>query len=485
MGTKADDFLDATPDTADQFLDSPAGSATAASKGLSWDQLLRIGLGAVDPLSAGVAENALSLGNGMLAMPVNEAVKGYREMTDQPAGADVIPTYQPKTEAGQAIQQGIGTIMSPIGKVLDSATGVNSPDAPHRATGHFINAAAGVLPGIDYAKGVVSSGAAAANALRSTADIKAASQAAYRSAKSGSGIVAQQSLGDFAQDVQNMLTSEGVRPSSHPETMKAFDEITADATQPGVAGQSLTGVDSLRKTLSAFRSNAKPGSMDARTTGMILDKYDDYVANLDKSDLVGGVGNADETAKDFAQAQKDWATLKSSTAIDKAIEKAADATSNFTQAGSDNALRLQFKALKNSPEFDRFSPDEQAAITRVVRGDTTQKILTLASKLSPRGVVGGAASAIIGNLLGGPMGVVGTMAGGELARRLADARRLAAANRVSALVRSGGQIPQAPPVAISGEALAPALVLGQQQSQGVPPSMLDSLVRRYGLQAVP
>ena len=116
----------------------------------------------------------------------------------------------------------------------------------------------------------------------------------------------------------------------------------------------------------------------------------------------------------------------------------------------ENALRTEFTQIAMNPKKLRgFTEAEQDAIRRVVDGSLTEKGLRLAGKFAVRGPVSGVANIMTGVATGNPVTPAVTALIGEVGKRSAEAMRMRSANLVDALIRSGGNLPQA-------QALSPA-----------------------------
>lgn len=395
---------------------------------------VRSALGSVGRGIVGAGDAALGMAAGMLTTPVNEIARGMENaLFERDVGDEALPTYQPKTPEGQAITRGIGTVLSPVNKAIDWGAQTDNPDPAIRATGHLIKAAIGLLP----LKAPIGKRLTRPK-VPTIPELRASSQAAYAAAEKGSGVVSQNSLANVANNVQQILANEGVDATLHPATMAGLNRLMDEATRPGIAGHSLKGLEIQRRVLSAAESAAKAGSDDARLAGKMVDEFDDFVDNLTPKDLVGGVGTADVAAKNYATARAEWAKMRKAETIEGLMERAKNASPTYTQAGYENALRIEFKNLANNPRrFRYFTNDEKAAILRVVRGTVPQNTLRLGGKLAVRGPISGGITIGGGMALGGPAGAAALAGVGEASKLAATLMRIRDANRVSEMVRLG------------------------------------------------
>jgi hypothetical protein len=161
--------------------------------------------------------------------------------------------------------------------------------------------------------------------------------------------------------------------------------------------------------------------------------------------------------------------------MDRAEELADIRASQFTQSGSENALRTEFRQLDR--DIARGStrglrPDQIAAVQDVSRGTAATNAARQVGKMAPRGVVSagltGGVPFMVGTAIGGPgLGATlagGTMATGILGQSLATLLQRNAAARASAAMRQA--VPLNLPPRMSGIlGMIPALA-GQATTQG-------------------
>lgn len=392
----------------------------------------------------GAGEAALSIGTGMITAPINEALAGGvdfmsqgipGERTGRDVMANPVRNYQPHTETGKSIIEGIGKVLAPVGKAIEWATDTENPDPAVRATGHFMNAAASALPGVGLLKRANVARKVSSAPAPTRAAIKSASQQAYAAAERTGEILPQSSYSGFIPKVEGMLAGEGADTALHPKTFTALNRLYEEATKPGVHGFSPKGAETTRKVLSNAETEAMassaPGQMssDARLAGMLLDEFDDFVESQMPNTTASG-----KAAREL------WARNLKAQEIERVFERAKNQAGQFSVSGMENALRTQFKSLADNPRrFDRYSADEKAAIRQVVRGGPVQNALRMAGKLAPTGAVPAVVSLLAESALPGS-GLVVAATGG-VARLGAAVTRKAAANRVDEMVRRGGKNP--------------------------------------------
>lgn len=397
-----------------------------------------------DPLGAdrsawegakGIGDLGLSMMSGMVTSPINHARSAWAEYHDQPPPSP-ITGYQTKSEVGQKAGAKLGELLAPIASAIDSATGVNASDAPHRATGHILAGLLDLAPGADVARRFMAAGKAKAALIPTTDAIRQESRTAYDAAKNSGELLPQSAYGQVVPKVEQMLAGEGFDADLHPKTQAALNRLYEDSTRPGIHAFSPIGAENTRKVLlnaeNEAMASSKPGtvSSDARLASKVVDEYDDF---LDQ--------NMPATTQAGKEARSKWANYRKSQDIEALIESAKNQAGGFTQSGMENALRTKFKQLADNPRrFGRFSPDEQAAILKVARNDSLIAGLRQLGKLSPlHGGIPATMELLAALANPASAGAVGTVAGlGITGRMLSEALRKSRANSVSDLVRVGG-----------------------------------------------
>lgn len=253
-------------------------------------------------------------------------------------------------------------------------------------------------------------------------EIKAAKNAAYDAADASAQIVPIQRIGEAIPKIETMLRDEAFDPVANPMTARALDTLYEDATNPLTYGQTLKGVESIRRRLLNFQNTAKFGSPDARLMSKVVDEFDDTLDEL----------------VPYGEARSLYHTLRKAQDIEALFEKARNAAGGYTQSGFENTLRIQFKQLAdNAKRFNRFNPEERAAILKVVRGGPIQSVIRFFGKFAARGPVSAMATGLLGNAIGGPGGAMALGTLGEGAKFASGQMRATAAENVSELVRSG------------------------------------------------
>lgn len=372
--------------------------------------------------------------------------------------------------APAAFIPGVNTVVG--GTLLGGALGAVQPtEKPWERT---INTATGAAIGgvTNYVGNRIARGAAPPNRAPSIEELEAAKNAAYQIAENSNEVVTQTSLAPVIPKVENVLRSRGYRPGNHPAAKESLDALYEDLTQPGIYGQTFRGVEGLRRQLLGSVRAAR-NREDAAMAQAVLDEFDDVF-----DAAAPALSEKAHTAREL------FHRLRKAEDIQLLFEKATNAAQGQNQAGFDNTLRLQFKSLAdNQKRFNRFSPEERAAILKVVRGGPVQSLVRFFGRFATRGPVSAMATGIIGNAIGGPSGAVALGALGEGSRAVAGGMRTGAANNVSELVRRGASAPLVGNGAIAQTGLLPPVAIGTANALAFrpPANALNERERRNAL----
>lgn len=261
--------------------------------------------------------------------------------------------------------------------------------------------------------------------------IKGASQAAYKMADDAGVVVAPQAIQRTAQKLIQDATNAGFLPKIHPKVNAALEQIV----EASGTALPLDRLELSRRVLGSAAKSMEPD--ERRIASQLIDKFDSEIENLGIDDILSGdLGAATEA---LTQARSLWSRNRKAEMIEEAVTK-ADRRSASTGSGgnTDNAIRQNIRAILDNPKKVRgFTPDERAALEKVVRGGPVQNALRLVGKLSPQGS-GLMAALGIGGAAINPMLAVPALAG-ALAKPTATALTHKNVDLASALVRSGGR----------------------------------------------
>lgn len=306
----------------------------------------------------------------------------------------------------------------------------------------------GVTGGITGAVGSIGASRQAQSAIPSVDDLRAAGQAAFDQADQAGVIFSPKAVDRLKMDVGKKLVDIGYDPALQPGAAPIVKRITE------LEGQNvtLTGLNSLRKVAS---NGYIPGNKsNNKAVSEIINAIDDLVTNPKTSEVLAGdtqaASQALKTARDL------WSRLSKAEQVAYAIQKAELRAASTGSGGNvDNATRQNLRRILENPRG--FTKAEQDALRKVVTGTPTQNALRLAGKLSPSGNGLMAALGIGGTMVNPAIGLASL--GGMGAKAVADGMTQQNARILDALIRSGGQMPNAPISAIRA-AIADALIRG-------------------------
>jgi hypothetical protein len=315
--------------------------------------------------------------------------------------------YQPQTQSGRAMTGGAGALTRPVGDILEwgGKTVGNALDyvpGVSREAGQEAGAATVDALGLaSTVRGLMKAPASQApkrqtQPIPSTAELKAAKDAAYARANSAGVVVRPDSFAKFTDDVSAELTKLHLNEKLHPGTAAALDELNGTAKRG--AALTLEELDQLRQIV----RDAPKGKADGRLGGMIVKRLDSYIDNLKGKDLVAG--DAPEASAALKQARDLNRRMSNSAMFDELLRKAGiQATAKFTQAGEEHAVRSEFKKLAlNTKAMQKFTTIERAAIEKVAKGGSFENAMRDLGKFDPlQGGMASMVSAVTGGSLGG------------------------------------------------------------------------------------
>jgi hypothetical protein len=215
------------------------------------------------------------------------------------------------------------------------------------------------------------------------------------------------------KSIETELKLEGYRdlPNNAPGTFGAIKELI----EPAGKNATITDIDSVRKVL----NNVSGSKSDMKAATLAKERIDEYLSNIPDHHVISGDPSA--VAEIFQRARPNYAALKRSETISKAMEKAErQAASSGSGANIDNAIRQRLKEILNNDKKRRgFSKDEIAQMERVVRGGPIGNIARKIGKFAPTGVVS-AMPTIAAKLAAGDLAAVGLGGMGYAAKNLSE-----------------------------------------------------------------
>ncbi len=229
---------------------------------------------------------------------------------------------------------------------------------------------------------------------------------------------------------EGLITPKGNMAGSYPrvsDAIKLVDDYRGAPMTP-------TEMLQVRKAFQAAAQSADP--VEARIGTILIRQFDDFTSPL---------------APQIAEANQIYRRAMQGDLIETTVELAGSRAGQFSGSGFENALRTEFRALERKIIKGQLkvTADEQALISRIAQGGFAENLARDIGKAAPRGVVSsgiaGGVPFAVGTAIGGPaLGTAlgaGTLAAGEVGRRIATALQARNAGLLSALARSGGQLP--------------------------------------------
>ena len=325
---------------------------------------------------AGV-ENVLT----RLGFPVPETTS---ERVIQAAGG-ILPSTAAQTVASQVARQTATTDLGRriAGEMARSPERQLAASVPATAAGQYTAEATGspiagmlasMATGVPFAAGTRPTGP--------TREVLAAQSTAAFEAAKNSGIAFNptrfsQSMGRIAAD----LRQEGYTPTGYPKIEAAFKELT-NTSMP----KDFTELQALRKIIQGAQASADPA--ERRLASILKDRFDSYIVNADKADIVG-TGNKTGIAA-WNQARNTYSRMMKADVFEEMLANAKLDQSKFTQSGAENSMAQQLRNLaKNKNKMRLFTAAEQEEIKAAAKGSSTQNLLKFFGRFAPTGPVSG------------------------------------------------------------------------------------------------
>ena len=217
--------------------------------------------------------------------------------------------------------------------------------------------------------------------IPSTDELKGASQAAYKASEDAGLILKPQGVKNLAADLQQTLANEGYHPKLGNQSKLGV--VLDELNNIGDGNVTLKGLDVIRKMANSAKTDADPSTR--RLGAMAIEKVDDFLTNLNPSDILTGDMKAGVAA--LKEARSLWSSYRKADMVDEALQAAQVRASSTGSGGNvDNAIRQEFrKILQSKKKSASFTEKEKAALAQIVTGTKGQNTLRLLGKLSPAG----------------------------------------------------------------------------------------------------
>jgi hypothetical protein len=347
------------------------------------------------------AEVALQLGTGAVAAPVaglaglGQGVKNLfspgMQAGDRTRQIQESLTYQPRTGAGAGMSRASALPIEAysagtnyLGEKATDITGSPAVGATIKTLGDVAPAVIGgrnaPRPGPRRVGGYTPT----KTEVPTTEQLRTAANLKYKEAKDSGVMVPADSYGKAVGEISEMARNEALNDKLHPKSSEVM-RVLEKSREKDLTLQEAENLRKLALDAEGDVNSLGRQTADGRIAGKIVDELDDKIDALSLNN----------------EARALWSRTSKSQLLDNLIERAENrAGANYTQAGKETALRQEFKSLLNNPRRMRgFTPEQKAAIKRVVHGGAVENTLRTLGKFDP--TTGGMGTAISAGLAGG------------------------------------------------------------------------------------
>lgn len=259
-------------------------------------------------------------------------------------------------------------------------------------------------------------------------ELAAKSSGLFKQAKESGVELNPEYFSNMMKSVGKDLRAEGYDARLMPKVGVALEEMQ-NAKMP----KDFEELSTLRKFIQNAQKSADPD--ERRIASILKAEFDDYVANIPESSVIGG---NKEGLKYWKEARDTYSKMSKSEVFTDMLENAELDKSKFSMSGAENSLANQLRQLaKNDKKMRLFNPAEQEAIKQAAKGTTTQAALRMFGKFAPTSAVS-SIPALLATSVSGPVGL-GLTAGAMGARYGATKMRKSDVKNLAAFVRAGGK----------------------------------------------
>ena len=289
----------------------------------------------------------------------------------------------------------------------------------------------------DIGMGIANKVARRANPAPSTSQIFQKGSDLYDEAKIAGVVVKPQAVQNINGNVQLKMQDFGLDDVLQPKTTHLVSrfQAAAKANKP----MSLMELENLRKQAVRITKDAVEDS-EKEAAGRIIESIDTAMQNN-----ANFTANSNQGIKALTEARQVWKSARKAEILDDIAQNA-----QLQATGFENGLVVQMRALaKNKAKMKAFTPEEQAAIRKLVSRGSVRQILAMMGRLSPNSTFGGitTGNAIVGGLMTGAGPLPGLALGGAgyLSRKGAEALTRSKFGGIQEMVArgAGNALPQA------------------------------------------
>ena len=427
-------------------------------------------------LTARTAVTGLSALPALVADPlakiVNQAVGREVFPSQYGVAADVMGLPKPQNQLERVVQAGgealagvggqaalakqAGTaLLAPFAQDVGQQAAVGAPAAMAAQATTDRASEVGFSPGANFAAtlsvGLLAGLAGGKTQRKLTADttpvvtmddVKQKATSAYsRVDQSGVSIKPLPILKTLDDIETSLVKNENFNPlmDTHKPVKQVLDLMRS---MTGTQRMSFTQLDQLRQAASSLARESKDPAT-RRLASKVVEGLDNKVTTLQPTDLISGRGKLGDAVSDIKEARDSWRRVSKATVIEDALN-IAEARALDPKSSEGELIRNQFKVLAtNKNKMRLFNKEEQTAIRKVISGEGSERILSLAARFNParNQLISGLT---LGASMTNPVAAItaGSVAAGGLAADVALARiqRQAAQNVVSQIL--AGSIPR-------------------------------------------
>lgn len=210
----------------------------------------------------------------------------------------------------------------------------------------------------------------------------------------------------------NMTVSLGKRTPAREKLYRETYDMVDFINESAKNGKSfsLKDFDEIRQVLNDTISDAP--KREQRTLIAIKNQMDNFMDNLSPAQATGDIKRAGQV---LGNARQMYSRFAKQEIVDEIFNKAMNQATGF-----ENGLRVHFRSLANNPKkMARFSPEEQDAIRKIVRGGPVENALRAFAWFSPQKTLGAVTSGL--TMAEGGIGPASLMGGaGYLSSKAAE-----------------------------------------------------------------
>jgi len=232
-------------------------------------------------------------------------------------------------------------------------------------------------------------------------------------------------FGNMMKSIGSDLRELGYDPRTMPKVAAALDQL-----QNKEIPKDFQELSTLRRFI---RNAQKSKESDEKMVATRLkSEFDDYIANMPESSIVGG---NKEGLADWKKARDTYTKLSKSEVFEDMLDKAEIRDSKLSTEQYLHNKLLQL--AEDDRRLRLFTPEEQEAIKQAAKGTGMQNFMANAAKLNLKNLGVTTLGSLLGLSLAGPVGAIAAPAIGGLAKYKATKMRKSDVENLAAMVRAG------------------------------------------------